>query len=108
MELNDYQTQAVATAIYGTGTKVMYPALGLAGECGEVCNKVKKIYRDKGGVFTQEDKEAIGKEVGDTLWYIAALLRDLDLTIEEVAQANLAKLHDRHKRGVIQGSGDNR
>lgn len=108
MELNDYQRQAVETAIYGVGTRIMYPALGLAGECGEVCNKIKKIYRDKEGLFSEEDREVIGKEVGDSLWYIAALLRDLGLTMEDVAQANLDKLRDRHERGVIQGSGDNR
>jgi NTP pyrophosphatase (non-canonical NTP hydrolase) len=101
--MNDYQRAAASTAIYPATASVVYPALGLAGEAGEVANKVKKIMRD--GTF---NRQAIADEVGDCLWYIAALCRDLNVDMSDVATANLEKLHDRKKRGVIQGSGDKR
>tara|TARA_R100001086_G_scaffold81200_1_gene39816 strand:- start:1 stop:363 length:363 start_codon:yes stop_codon:yes gene_type:complete len=101
--MNEYQDMAAATAIYGAKHQVIYPALGLAAEAGEVANKVKKILRD--GNF---DREAIADEVGDCLWYIAALCRDLNVDLGKVANNNLRKLRDREKRGTLKGSGDKR
>lgn len=103
MEMTWYQARAAETAIYKDTHKVIYPALGLAAEAGEVANKVKKILRD--GNF---DREAIADEVGDCLWYIAALCRDLNVEMAEIAQNNLDKLNDRKERGTLQGSGDKR
>lgn len=102
-QMNDYQRAAVSTAIYKKEHAVIYPALGLAAEAGEVANKVKKILRD--GKF---DREAIADEVGDCMWYIAALCRDLNIDMQEIADNNIKKLKDRLERGVISGSGDNR
>tara|TARA_R100001082_G_C4358844_1_gene158281 strand:- start:930 stop:1286 length:357 start_codon:yes stop_codon:yes gene_type:complete len=102
-QMNDYQRAAVSTAIYKKEHAVIYPALGLAAEAGEVANKVKKILRD--GKF---DKEAIADEVGDCMWYIAALCRDLNIDMQEIADNNIKKLKDRLERGVISGSGDDR
>ena len=103
MEMTWYQARAAETAVYKDAPQVIYPALGLAAEAGEVANKVKKILRD--GNF---DRDAIADEVGDCLWYIAALCRDLNIEMADIAQKNLDKLQDRKKRGKIQGSGDNR
>ena len=103
MDMDDYQKNAAETAIYSSKHAVIYPALGLAAEAGEVANKVKKILRD--GDF---DRKAIADEIGDCLWYIAALCRDLNVSMNDVAKTNLFKLQDRQKRGVISGSGDNR
>jgi NTP pyrophosphatase (non-canonical NTP hydrolase) len=108
MTLNEYQTAAVKTAVYGTGQQIIYPTLGLAGEAGEVADKVKKVIRDNDGVFTTEHKLAIAKELGDVLWYIAADARDLGFTLEEIAKMNIEKLESRQKRNVIAGSGDDR
>lgn len=108
MNFSDYQIEAVKTAIYGEGIKISYPALGLAGEAGEVCNKVKKIFRDNEGVISQEKRADLSSEIGDVLWYCAALAKDLDLNLEDIAVSNIAKLHARRKAGTIQGSGDNR
>jgi len=102
-DLDDYQDAAAATAIYKSEHAIIYPALGLAAEAGEVANKVKKIMRD--GHF---DRDAIADEIGDCLWYIAALCRDLNVDLSAVADRNLKKLRDREKRGTLKGSGDNR
>ena len=104
--LNNYQAQAKDTAIYPEEAKIVYTALGLAGEAGEVADKVKKIIRDaKSDLFYKSD---IAKELGDVLWYVAILARDLGYSLEEVAQMNLDKLEDRKNRDMLQGSGDNR
>ena len=92
---NEYQDMAASTAIY--------PALGLAAEAGEVANKVKKILRDK-----NFDRSGIADELGDCLWYIAALCRDLNIEMSEVAKGNLKKLKDRQDRGTLKGNGDKR
>lgn len=106
MNINDYQDQAVKTAIYKH--PVIYPALGLANEAGEVLGKIKKVLRDNDGDFTAEKRKEIGSEIGDVLWYIAALARDLNLSMSDIAQCNLDKLNSRMARGVLGGSGDNR
>lgn len=108
MDFNTYQQQAATTAVYPESAKYIYPTLGLCGEAGEVAEKIKKVIRDNGGVFTEEKKKEIVKEVGDVLWYIAALLSDLDITMDEAATGNLEKLFSRKERGVINGNGDNR
>lgn len=103
-----YQEQAIKTAQYGAGDKIIYPSLGLANEAGEVLGKVKKVLRDNEGKFTTDRCVAIGDEIGDVLWYLAALAEDLGLNLGTIAENNILKLQDRQKRGVIQGSGDNR
>src|SRR6056297_1289631 len=106
MNFDNYQDQASKTAIYKH--EIIYPALGLANEAGEVLGKIKKVLRDNDGDFTPEKREEIGEEIGDVLWYIAALSRDLDLCLNGLAQRNLNKLNSRLSRGVLGGSGDNR
>lgn len=108
MKFEEYQTQASQTAIYGDEYTIVYPALGLVNEAGEVVGKVKKVLRDNGGKFTPEQREMIGDEVGDVLWYMAALCTDLGIPMERIAQNNINKLNSRLARGVLQGSGDKR
>ena len=109
MELNDYQRESRKTALYpNVGNNAIYPTLGLAGEAGEVADKVKKILRDKEGVFDKDSKDEIKFELGDVLWYLSQLSSELGYELEEVAHANLLKLSSRKSRGKIQGSGDNR
>ncbi|HHE67509.1 MAG TPA: hypothetical protein ENL33_00385 [Candidatus Parcubacteria bacterium] len=109
MDFSQYQKQSRKTAIYpNKGNNFIYPALGLAGESGEVAEKIKKILRDKNGAAGEEEREEIKKELGDVLWYLSQLATEFDLGLEEVARANLEKIFSRKKRGRIQGSGDNR
>jgi NTP pyrophosphatase (non-canonical NTP hydrolase) len=108
MDLNEYQQAARRTAIYADHHRVIYPALGLASEAGEVAGKVKKVLRDQGGDFTKAPREAIKEELGDVLWYVAVLAGDLGLSLDEVAGANLGKLASRKERGRLSGGGDRR
>ena len=91
-----------------TDHPIIYPTLGLVNEGGEVAGKIKKVFRDKGGVISADDREALKQELGDVLWYFTQICTELDLTLEEVAAANLEKLLSRLARGVIGGNGDQR
>lgn len=108
MELNEYQAIAKTTALYPKESAIIYPALGLTGEAGEVAEKVKKMIRDDGGEMTDERRELLKKELGDVLWYISAIATDLDLTLEEIAQHNANKLRSRMEQNLLQGDGDTR
>jgi len=107
--INYYQKKATETAIYPESHKIVYPALGLAGEAGEVANKVKKFVRDGYDHEGFEQKKIeLASEIGDVLWYCAVLANDLGYTLQHIAQGNIHKLADRAKRGKISGDGDNR
>lgn len=111
MDFNEYQDKALDTAIYpgqGTITGLSYATLGIAGEAGELANKVKKIIRDHSGFISDDWKQDLAAELSDVLWYAAALANELDTTLDEVAEYNVAKLASRAKRGVIKGTGDDR
>ncbi len=108
MNFNDYQEAARQTAAYPKEIGLAYVALGLAGEAGEVANKVKKIYRDKGGELDASTAAVLVRELGDVLWYCAMLATELSLSLESVASQNIWKLASRRERGVIQGDGDDR
>lgn len=104
---HDYQHRSRSTAIYpDAGRNFVYPTLGLAGESGEVAEKIKKVLRDRGGRVDDETRAAVEKELGDVLWYVAQLATELDLDLGAVAEKNLAKLASRKERGVLGGSGD--
>lgn len=116
MNLNEYQEKITifdmfnAKAWNGDLTKpaFMEKVLGLAGEAGEVEDKIKKVLRDDGAKLTSETKEGITKELGDTLWYVATIARYLDVSLEEIAKDNIKKLQSRLNRNKLSGSGDNR
>ena len=106
MDFKTYQKKANSTAIYDSKFSILYPTLGLAGEAGEVAEKVKKIIRDNKQIINE--KEGLAKELGDVLWYIAAIGRDIGYSLEVIAEMNIEKLADRKERGKIKGEGDNR
>lgn len=109
MNFNEYQKLSRKTAKYPkVGENFVYPTLGLAGETGEVVEKVKKIFRDNDGKITEEKKKEISKELGDVLWYLSQIATEFDLKIEDIAKENIEKLYSRLERNKISGSGDNR
>jgi NTP pyrophosphatase (non-canonical NTP hydrolase) len=108
MDLSEYQRQSRRTAEYPREAWLAYPALGLAGEAGEVAEHAKKAIRDDGGKVHDERKAAMSKELGDVLWYVAQLASELGLELDEIAAQNLEKLFSRQERGVLSGSGDDR
>ena len=109
MNFTDYQTKSRLTAKYpAIGHAVIYPTLGLTNEAGEVAGKIKKIFRDKYGLISEADREALKSELGDVLWYLSQVATELGLSLDEIAEHNLRKLLDRQARGKIQGDGDDR
>ena len=108
-KFNIYQRESRKTwNLIRTDHAIAYPTLGLCNEAGEVAGKIKKIFRDRGGKITEEDRQALKQELGDVLWYLAQICTELDISLEEVAAANLEKLFSRLERGTIGGDGDNR
>lgn len=112
MDFDEYQKRAaetdLATAGHDQTYARMYLCMGLAGEAGEVVEKVKHIIRDKSGVVSDEAKEHLKKEIGDVLWYASQIAQSFGVSFGEAAQHNLDKLADRAQRGVLHGNGDTR
>ena len=109
MTFDEYQEQSKRTTQYSSFVPPwVYLALGLAGESGEVVDKIKKIIRNNDGVFADEDRLELKKELGDVLWYLSQLCEQLGFSLDEVARMNRAKLDDRRARNAIRSRGDNR
>ncbi|HXC46151.1 MAG TPA: nucleoside triphosphate pyrophosphohydrolase family protein [Solirubrobacteraceae bacterium] len=108
MDLSEYQRESRRTAEYPREAWLAYPALGLAGEAGEVAEHAKKAIRDDAGKVGDERRAAMSKELGDVLWYVAQLASELELSLDDIAKQNLEKLFSRQQRGVLSGSGDDR
>ena len=108
VELDDVASDNLAKLKNRSDRNKIYPTLGLVGEAGEVAEKVKKVIRDKNGIFDNESKLGIKKELGDVLWYISNLCTELNFNLEDVALQNIEKLKSRAAKGRISGSGDDR
>ena len=106
--LNAYQAEAAKFAKYPPEWGVLYCGLGLAEEAGEVSGKLAKAIRRCDTLENEALRSDLKKEMGDVLWQLSQLARELGFDLQEVANANLAKLHDRKERGVLVGEGDNR
>ena len=108
MNFEEYQNRAHKTSL---NTKIgndllIYPILGLTSEVGEIAGKAKKFYRDNTDVH--EFKDMMKKELGDCLWYLSELCTQIEISLVDIAEANIEKLESRKARNVITGSGDNR
>lgn len=113
MEFDEYQKKAAKYDLFKVTTDLravgfIEKVLGLVGEAGETVDKIKKILRDKNGVVSEDDKDLIIKELGDTLWYIASISRYLNVSLSEVAKGNINKLESRYQRNKLHGEGDKR
>ncbi len=122
MHFDEYQDKAFSTAIPyleaakeigETGHSItvirkLYTAIGLAGEAGEVADKIKKYIRDFKGMTDEDQRSGIAKELGDVLWYVAACATEWDLDLDMIAHGNLDKLANRQRQGTLRGEGDDR
>ena len=112
-DFNTYQKFTCSTKIYPPEEGIPYNIFGLAGETGEICEKVKKLIRDKKKKLTKEslskeERLELAKEIGDILWYCSTLADELGFTLEEIAVINYKKLTSRKRRNKLSGSGDER
>ncbi len=89
MKLSDYQSQAQQTNLHRGGDPIGFFLHGLAGEVGTLCSEYKKRLRD--GAAHRRFSERMAEELGDVLWYAAALATELGLDLDLVATANLEK-----------------
>ena len=102
MRLSDYQAAAMSFRLKTADT--WYSLVGISGEVGELHSLVAKSIRDE----THVDREVFKKELGDILWFVAALADDCGFGLDEIALANIEKLNSRKSRDKIKGSGDDR
>ena len=109
MTFEEYQKSSRKTALYpDVGNNFIYPTLGLAGEAGEVAEKIKKVLRDNNGVVEESRRGEIAKELGDVLWYVTQVASEPGLSLDVIAKQNIEKLYSRLERGKLSGSGDSR
>lgn len=131
MDFNEYQKLALQSK--DCPDNAIYSALGLAEEAGEVAGKFKKHWRDiiylhakefnktdKGKsqpvnpnethwpILEKDTKEAVIKEMGDVMWYLACLADNLNISLSHVAEINIAKIQKRVATDTIHGAGDDR
>lgn len=92
----------------GITNNIYFPALGLCGEVGEFCNKLKKVMRDSNGEVDSRFLKVASKELGDILWYLSELTSVLGLDLDDIAKQNIDKIQSRKDRGTLAGQGDNR
>jgi len=93
---------------FNHNAKIMFHALGMAGEAGEVANKVKKIFRDDKGEVTDQRRDQIARELGGVYWYFTRLAADFGFTVEDIRDINWKELESRRQRGTVLGDGDDR
>lgn len=104
-----YQKAAGDTAVYPDDIShapggLLYAVMGLLGEAGELANATKKILRGDKTLSNQRDM--LIAELGDVMWYTAAIASELGVDLSEVAGKNIDKLRDRQQRDKIKGDGD--
>lgn len=122
MTLNQYQELAMGTCM-SSCNNFSYMMLNLIGEVGELASKVAKDIRKRNVVIGDIDNELSPEmpfdewiareseymhEAGDILWQLSGLCKVMGWDLNDVANANLAKLASRANRGKIDGDGDNR
>ena len=132
INFEEYEEQAKKTAIYpNIGKNLIYTVMGLAGEAGELANKMKKLMRDynvKEGdtIYDILDKiqndspdkktrdeglkilDSLPGELGGVVWYTALCSYELGYPFDLIATHNLRELRAREVKDKVHGSGDDR
>jgi NTP pyrophosphatase (non-canonical NTP hydrolase) len=97
VNFNEYQVLAARTRAHDLNDReaLSMAALGLAGESGECADYVKKhLYHGH-----PLDRDKAVKELGDVLWYVAIMAKEIGVELSEVAEKNIAKLRARYPEG---------
>lgn len=97
LTLDQYQKLAAETDLDGDSADPLIPLLGLAGEVGQLLAEYKKRVRPGGESYVGFEA-VMPTELGDILWYLAALTRRSGRALSEVAHMNLSKTRDRYVR----------
>lgn len=111
--ISAYELFCASVAVYpGAGDRdvpqIIYTLLGLNGEAGEAADHAKKMLRDDDGILTPERRDAILKEVGDSLWYVTRAAAELGSSLTEMMDQNIAKLTQRQKDSTLHGDNESR
>ena len=104
--LNDYQEDAKRTMGYRTldSFNLAVAGLGITGEAGEVADYIKKVVSHGHKL----DPKKLMAELGDTMWYISLLATLLEVSLEDIAKQNIAKLRARYPQGFESARSVNR
>ena len=114
MNLNEYQTEA---SMFAVNDDLLHFTFGLLEEAGEAAGVLKRVYRGDDGYedfnwsdygLSEEAEKKLAAELGDILWHVAVIADHLGVSLNAIAESNLAKLQSRKQRDMIKGSGDNR
>jgi len=102
MTTEQYQKESARTLINDPGfdlsgkeMMILWCAIGLAGETGEVVDAIKKQLLHQHGL----DVDELKKEMGDVLWYLAGICTTMGIDMGEVMQGNIDKLKARYPDG---------
>lgn len=112
-QIDKYQAECMRTAVFDERWGIMYPAIGMAEESGEVVGKIKKWMRDDSPSGPDDMPgwkriKEIAYEIGDNLWYASVLAGFLGIKMSDILRMNIEKIRSRHAKGTIHGSGDER
>lgn len=99
-----YQLSGFGLGLAGEAAEVLELAMKLAVKAGQIADALKKFLHHE----HDPDREAMKKELGDQLWYIQAIANRYNLTLEEIALANIEKLKKRYPNGWTREDSINR
>lgn len=99
--VNEYQIAIEQFAIYVKELGMTYLALGLASEAGEVASRIKNVIRDKAGVYSDDEKLAILREIGDVVWYATILASEIGVNMSDVLTQNYNQTKFRYDRKAV-------
>lgn len=104
----EYDIFAKEAEFFNPPDPILYNAIGLSGEAGEILNKLKKVMRDSSGAYTSDVKKELAKELCDCLFYLSRAADSVGFSLEGIAKLSEEKINSRRNRGTLSGSGDNR
>ncbi len=97
MNFDTYQKACLRTANTDLSPDLFLATLGLGigGEGGEIEDTIKKVV----GHDHQMGYHKMREELGDLLWYIAAIANVYGIPLADIAERNIVKLRHRYPNG---------